>query len=520
MNAVARNRPAYDGEGVPVGFTSSNRNTMYGVVRPVLIPNNPHLWGLHKFFHPYSLAQLKNGDMKKMVLLLPVVLFAGFSSCKKDNKTFELVSVEGTAAGGDMTVYLNTSQAFGTPAPNLSAANLDRHQDGDVAFEAAFVSSPSPRNGGLGPVFNNNACNACHPADGRASFPSDVNAMSGFFLRISVPGSDSHGGPKPVPGFGTQLQHQSLYGYVAEAKLQVSYTDREIELADGTLVSLHQPTYQIIDPYMELPADVQLSPRIGMPVFGLGLLEAIPENAILANADPADADGDGISGKANYVWDVVSQSAQLGRFGWKAGTASVLAQSAGAYSEDMGLTTYLHPIPGSYGQTNGDTTITEVEVSREELEKVAFYGQTLGVPAARNLDDPQVIAGRRVFDQINCKACHIPSFKTGMDAELEEARNQTIYPYTDMLLHDLGEELADNRSEFLADGQEWKTRPLWGIGLTKLTSGHTSFLHDGRARNITEAILWHGGEAEKTRDQFIALSTEDREALLAFLNAL
>ena len=457
---------------------------------------------------------------KKFALpLLSMVMFAAVS-CNDNAEEVLPQKIDGELAGGDMTVYLNTSQAFGTPAPNLSTENFNRHQDGDVSFEAAFVSSPSPRNGGLGPVFNNNACNACHPADGRASFPSNINAMSGFFLRISVPGTDAHGGPKPVPGFGTQLQHQSLYSYVAEAKLQVSYTEREIELADGTVVTLKSPTYKIIDPYMELPADVQTSPRIGMPVFGLGLLEAIPESAILANADPVDTDADGISGKANYVWDVVTQSEQLGRFGWKAGTASVLAQSAGAYSEDMGLTTYLHTTPSSYGQSNGDTTITEPEVSREELEKVAFYGQTLGVPAARNLDDLQVIAGRQIFDEINCKACHIPSFKTGTDTELEEARNQTIYPYTDMLLHDLGEDLADNRSEFLADGKEWKTRPLWGIGLTELTSGHTSFLHDGRARNLTEAILWHGGEAEKSRDQFIDLSTEEREALLAFLNAL
>ncbi|RKD89864.1 CxxC motif-containing protein (DUF1111 family) [Mangrovibacterium diazotrophicum] len=459
--------------------------------------------------------------MKKLnaKICFALLCFVVASCASKDDENLPS-TLDGEAAGGDMTVYLSTSQAFGTPAPNLSAENLSLHQSGDIAFEATFVSNPSPRNGGLGPVFNNNACNSCHPADGRASFPSNVNAMSGFFFRISLPGTGEHGGPKPVPGFGTQLQHQALYGYEPEAKLQVTYSERIVELADGTEVSLQVPEYEIINPYMELPVDVQLSPRIGMPVFGLGLLEAIPAKAILANADPDDLDEDGISGKANYVWDVVTQSMQLGRFGWKAGAASILAQSAGAYSEDMGLTTYLHPIPATYGQTNGDTAITTIEVAREELEKVVFYGQTLGVPAARNFDDVQVIKGRQVFDKLNCKACHVPSFTTGADYTLAEARSQQIYPYTDMLLHDMGDDLADNRGEFEANGKEWKTRPLWGIGLTKLTSGHTSFLHDGRARNLTEAIVWHGGEAEDSRNGFIELSAADREALLAFLNAL
>ncbi len=450
---------------------------------------------------------------------LVLIGFSLFCSCEKVSEDDYSIA-DRSASGGDLTVYGSTSQAFGTPAPNLSAENLVRHMAGDVAFEATFVSSPSPKNGGLGTVFNNNACDACHPTDGRASFPTNVNALSGFFLRISLEGTDEYGGPKPVPGFGTQLQHQALYGVQPEARLTVNFSEHAIELSDGTIAYLRVPEYGIAEPYMEMPANVLISPRIGMPVFGLGLLEAIPEEQILANADPDDLDGDGISGKANYVWDVVTQSVQLGRFGWKGGAASILAQSAGAYSEDMGLTSYLHPIPSSYGQTNGDTAINTIEISQEEIDKVVFYGQTLGVPAARSLDDPKVIAGYRIFERINCSSCHIASFTTGTEAALDELKNQKIYPYTDMLLHDMGEGLADNRSEFLADGREWKTRPLWGIGLTELTSGHTNFLHDGRARNLTEAIVWHGGEAEKSRDAFIALSAEDRESLLSFLNAL
>ena len=344
--------------------------------------------------------------------------------------------------------------------------------------------------------------------------------MSGLFLKISVPGNDEHGGPAPVPGFGTQLQHQSVYGYQPEAQMAVTYEQQEVSLADGTIITLQKPIYSIVSPYVSLPGNVLISPRIGMPVFGLGLLEAIPEHSILANADPDDTDKDGISGKANYVWDPVSGTTKLGRFGWKAGAPSVLVQTAGAYNEDMGLTNYLKPVESSAGQTNNDPSSVSPEVSRGELENVTFYTLTLGVPAGRDFDDPEVIAGHRIFEQINCSSCHIASFTTGNYEGIPEISYQKIYPYTDMLLHDMGDGLADNRSEFQANGNEWKTRPLWGIGLTALTSGHTSFLHDGRARNLTEAILWHGGEAENSREDFRKLSTEDRKKLLRFLESL
>lgn len=455
--------------------------------------------------------------MKRIVCIF-LAIATLLVSCENNDDI--LKKLEGELAGGETTVFLRTSKAFGTPAPNLSDENLEKHMDGDAAFEAIFVSHPAQKNGGLGPIFNNNSCVACHPADARASVPDDVNGISGFFYRISIPGNDGNGGPNPVPGFGTQLQHQSLYGYIPEAKLERNYSYKEIELSDGTMVVLQVPDYRIIQPYMSLPADVQISPRIGMPVFGLGLLEAIKEEDILSNTDPDDLDGDSISGKANYVWDAVTQSVQLGRFGWKAGAASILAQSAGAYSEDMGLTTNIHPVENSFGQSNGDTAYITPEVSDEELELVTFYCLTLGVPAARNLDDAEVIKGYDVFKKLNCIGCHTQSFTTGLIDGLPELSNQKIYPYTDMLLHDMGEDLADNRGEFLANGREWKTRPLWGIGLTAVTSGHTSFLHDGRARNVTEAILWHGGEAEKSKKGFIELSTKDREALLKFINSL
>lgn len=209
--------------------------------------------------------------------------------------------LDGEKAGGETTVFAKTSQAFGLPATNLSGENLKKHLEGDKAFGALFVANPAPRNGGLGSVFNNSSCNGCHPSDGRASVPENLNGMSGLFLKISVSGTDAHGGPAPVPGFGTQLQHQSIYGYQSEARMAVSYQQQTYSLADETIVKLQKPVYSIVSPYIPLPGNVLISPRIGMPVFGLGLLEAIPENAILEYADPDDLDMDGISGKAITV---------------------------------------------------------------------------------------------------------------------------------------------------------------------------------------------------------------------------
>ncbi len=455
--------------------------------------------------------------MKKNATYIVFIIFLYSCSSNNDDVTYKL---EGELTGGETTVYISNSQAFGTPAPNLTSENLEKHLDGDKAFEAIFISSPAPTHGGLGPIFNNTSCNACHPSDARASVPTEINALSGFFFRISIAGEDENGGPNPVPGFGTQLQHQSLFGYEPEALMHREYKIIEVTLSDGVIVELQQPTYSITNPYISMPKDIMISPRIGMPVFGLGLLETITDEDILANADEFDHDQDGISGKPNYVWDPVTESIKLGRFGWKAGAPSILAQSAGAYSGDMGLTTSIHPIESSYGQSNGSTETGTIEVSDDELNSVVFYCQTLAVPAARNLDDSQVISGSKIFEKIGCAKCHVPSFKTGVNENIAEISEQTIYPYTDMLLHDMGEALADNRPEYKASGTEWKTRPLWGVGLTSVTSGHTSFLHDGRARNLTEAILWHGGEAESVKNNFIDLSTEEREALLAFVNAL
>lgn len=458
--------------------------------------------------------------MKRLICCIQICLLL-FSCSSDDNNVDDNIgktdSSEREKAGGATTIYTFLSDAFETISPGLSPTEVKAHQAGDYDFEKSYVAAPAATHSGLGPIFNNVSCINCHPRDGRAPFPeSNINALSGFFLRISIPGTDAHGGPAPAPGFGNQVQNQAIFGYKPEAQYQVTYTQIVETFADGTKVVLNKPHYSLISPYTNLPSGILLSPRIGMPVFGLGLLEGIPEADILAKQDISDADGDGISGKANYVWDEYSQSIKLGRFGWKANTPNVLVQITGAFHGDMSLTVPTRPYENSYAN---DGLNDDPEIDMKTLENMDIYCRTLGVPAARNVNDPQIKRGETIFEEIDCAKCHTPKQKTGYNP-IAVLSYQTFYPYTDMLLHDMGEDLADGRPDFLADGREWKTRPLWGIGLNQIVNGHTHFLHDGRAKNITEAILWHGGESEDSKNKFKALNLDKRNALLAFINSL
>lgn len=458
---------------------------------------------------------------EKSVLILIIINLFLVISCKKEPKNNVISSLEERQkAGGNTTVFLTSSNAYSTPAPNLSGSELDIHMLGDAQFGSSFVSAPAPLNAGLGTIYNNTSCISCHPRDGRAAFPTEINQLSGFFLRVSIPGEDIHGAPLPVTGFGTQIQNQALFGYTPEAKFNVIFNDIEEIFEDGTKVILKQPNYSLINTYIPFPTNLLMSPRIGSPIFGLGLLEAIDEAEILKYQDINDNNGDGISGKANYVFDKISGQMKLGRFGWKANTASVLEQCASAFNHDMGITNPVFMQETGYGQSNGDDgLINEPEISQEILNQVAFYCKTLGVPAMRNINKTEVINGSLIFENIGCAKCHIPKLQTGQN-ELSILSNQAIFPYTDMLLHDMGDALADNRPDYLANGNEWKTRPLWGIGLTQVVNGYTHFLHDGRAKNITEAILWHGGEANNSKQYFKRLSSKDRSDLLEFIHSL
>ncbi|MCU0424112.1 MAG: c-type cytochrome [Candidatus Kapabacteria bacterium] len=429
-------------------------------------------------------------------------------------------AVDERLAGGATTVFLTDENAFSQAAPNLNAESLRRHDAGDEAFAAEHAPRPTATNpGGLGPIFHHVSCEGCHVGDGRGKPSLDDKGFNSLLLRLSQMGTDAHGEPLGITGFGGQLQDQAVAGVQPEGKFSIAYTEQPGTFTDGGTYSLRSPRYQIQNTYLPFPAGVQISPRIASPVFGLGLLEAIPEETIVAGEDVNDRNNDGISGKVNRVWDVQAQRVTLGRFGWKANQPSLRQQNAGAYNGDMGVTTSLFPTESSAGQMQA-IAAHPPEVNDRILNDVVHYTRTLGVPARRNVNDASVQRGKLLFDQAKCSACHTPSMQTGNLQGVPEVSNQTIFAYTDMLLHDMGEGLADNRPDFLANGREWRTTPLWGLGLTAAVNGHTFLLHDGRARNIMEAILWHGGEALASRDYVRRLPKGDRDALMAFLNSL
>ncbi len=412
---------------------------------------------------------------------------------------------------------------------------------GDGIFRKLWVSAPASTKSsdGLGPLYNSRSCQSCHLKDGRGRPPAPGEAAVSMFLRLSVPARNDEerallaslrAAVIPEPTYGTQLQNFSVQGVLAEGRMEIAYEELPVTLADGGIVRLRKPRYRAAElNYGPMAPGAMLSPRVAPPMIGMGLLEAIPDADILARADPEDRNGDGISGRPNRVWSEIDGKVMLGRFGWKAGEASVAAQSAHAFAGDMGLSSAL--APDAWGDCSaaqadcrrapdGRDAKEGVEVTRQMLDLVVFYARNLAVPARPNAAAPEVLAGKRIFHAAGCAACHNPSFTTRADsAELEQSA-QKIWPYTDLLLHDMGEGLADNRPESAADGREWRTAPLWGLGLTEIVSGHTQLLHDGRARNPLEAILWHGGEAEAAKQRVIAMPKKEREALLAFLRSL
>lgn len=439
--------------------------------------------------------------------------------CKKPG-SLEPMENQDWFAGGTQTVFINGSGAYSQPFPGMTGYKDLNHEVGDLAFEATFVSAPAPKHPGLGPIFNSVSCVSCHIGDGRGKAPAPGEAMTSLLFRISIPGQDQHGGPLDVPGFGGQFQHRAVFGVQPEGTIGLSYTYETHTFADGTTYQLRVPTYTILNTYIPTPAGMMVSPRVAPPVFGLGLLEAIPDASILAKEDVGDANGDGISGKANYVWNILENKKTIGKFGWKAGNPSVLQQTASAYLQDMGITTFLFPQESSYGQPQYDNLNDDVELSDSLLYAVTFYLKTLSVPGRRDVTNTDVQRGKKLFTEAKCVACHTPMQRTAVNVAFKEISNQLIFPYTDLLLHEMGDELSDNRPDFLASGNEWRTPPLWGIGLTEIVNGHSNFLHDGRARTLTEAIMWHGGEGSWSREYFRNLSSSDRSSLIKFLKSL
>ncbi len=431
------------------------------------------------------------------------------------------------ASGGALTRAADNRNAFALPAPGLSAQELRDFNFGNRLFNTNWLVAPASVDtfDGLGPTFNRVSCSGCHLRDGRGRPPIDGETeMLSMLLRLSVPGNNEHGGPLPHPAYGDQLNDRAVPGVEPEGRVAIDYREIAGSYDDGTPYSLRAPTYRIENSaYGELDDNLLISPRTAPHMVGMGLLEAVPEAEIVAREDPDDRDNDGISGRANRVWNAVSRQVELGRFGWKANAATLLQQSAAAANGDIGLTSPWFPqqnCPASQPACGAAASGGDPELTEAYLAKLEFYLRTLAVPARRNADAPQVQRGQLVFETTGCAACHTPTLKTAADAPLPLLAAQQFAPFTDLLLHDMGEGLADGRNDFLADGREWRTAPLWSIGLVPTVNGHSFYLHDGRARDLAEAILWHGGEAAAAQARFRALSRDDREALIAFLKSL
>ena len=509
--------------------------------------------------------------MKNIINLIPSLLSVsllascgggGSDSTSAADKNNTLIApatpVEGEhLSGGEASIKKTQSDAFSENSNNMTA--IDRKQTfniGDDFFNNPWVegSASTSSRDGLGGLFNNNACQDCHIRDGRGHAPIDENDsdFDSMLFRtattdISFEDEDlilqSLKGNVSDRYFGGQLQQHGISGVSPEVVLSVSYENKIVSFTDGTSVTLRDPTWTITsyDPAKSFEADTVFSARVAPPMIGLGLLALISEADILLKEDLNDNDADGISGKANYVWSVNNQNVALGRFGWKAGQPSILEQSAGAFVNDMGLTNRLHQNETctedqsdclSAPNGNGDSVNNyDFEVSDPILDAITFYSSHLAVPERRNAYSEQVLIGKALFQQAGCQGCHTPSYTTTFDLDQPELSDQRIFPYTDLLLHDMGEDLADFTPEndpasaemlyeFLATATEWRTPPLWGIGLAKTVDPQATFLHDGRANSIMEAVLWHGGEAQSAKNKVLVFNQEEREALLAFLNDL
>ncbi len=465
--------------------------------------------------------------MKLKIVFISIIITCLYS-CSDDDytATSKIEYEEGEEfLTSDLGVNSTSNNAFGFEISGLSFVEQAEFATGNSLFNQTWVSSPASTTGrdGLGPTFNARACATCHFKDGRGKAFVNGEDSSGFLMRISMPGQDSNGDALPVLGYGTQLQDRANNGIPFEAKVNVTYEIIDGEYADGTSYQLQKPIYSFSQEAFGSLSGVLMSPRVAQQTIGLGLISALPDEEITKFVDEADSDNDGISGRANYVYNYDINEQDLGKYGWKANAPTLKQQVAAALHGDMGLTTSLFsdsncpsPQQDCADAINGGTP----EVTDIQLDKMLFYQAHLAVPNRRNYKDENVLKGKALFSSLNCIGCHAINQKTGTEAASDYLKNITIKPYSDFLLHDMGDDLADNRPDYLATGNEWRTQPLWGIGLISTVNGHTNLMHDGRAANIEEAILWHGGEAENIREDFKNLSVDDRENLISFVNSL
>ena len=431
-------------------------------------------------------------------------------------------------SGGQGTVFNDGHDAFSLPMATLSRERRREFVVGNAFFNENWVAAPASTEArdGLGPLFHARSCSGCHTKDGRGAPPANpADTLTGILVRLSIPGSGPRGEPLPHPVYGHQLAPRALPGSDPEAVASIVWESSNFPYPDNSSASLRKPRLSISNWHDGPPGpDILTSLRLAPAIHGSGLLEAIPTSSLESLADPDDRNADGISGRLNMVWNPDSQSMTQGRFGWKANQPSLRSQTAAAFLGDIGLTSPPAPTealsPPQLLRFASSPSGGSPEVSARIFDRVLLYVQTLAVPARRNFEHPVVKRGEALFKSLNCSACHLPDISTGDAHPVPELRNQSIHPYSDLLLHDMGPDLADGRPDWAASGLEWRTPPLWGLGLNKAVNGNTFYLHDGRARSPEEAILWHGGEGTASRDAFTRLPAPDRAALLAFLDSL
>ncbi len=469
-----------------------------------------------------------------MKIYFPAFLLIIFMSCSSDQITQEeYIDISYEIDEENLVSHLSieaftVDKAFGRGISELSELELSFFGIGNAMFDQSWVSAPATTTSrdGLGPIFNARACASCHLNDGRGKPILTTGADSeGFLLRLSS-GNDPISGPIAFPNYGGQLQDDSNLGVLQEGEINVVFEIISGEYPDGTPYELRKPTYSIIGENYGSVSGANISPRIGQQLIGLGFLDALSEASILANEDINDNDGDGISGKANYAWNVKENKATIGKFGWKSNQPNLEQQISGAFNGDMGLTTSTFPEENCpegidcSSIANGVNEGESVEVTDTQMTRMMTYMSAISVPKRRDYKTYDVLKGKELFNSFECAKCHVTNFTTSNSELLPQISNVTIRPYSDLLLHDMGEKLADNSEDFLASGREWRTQPLWGIGMIEYVNSHTFLLHDGRARNIEEAILWHGGEAESPKNNFMNASATERAQVLSFLNSL
>lgn len=416
-----------------------------------------------------------------------------------------------------------TREAYAQPFAGLSEEELAQFFRGRALFRQSWVIAPASDTAvGLGPLYNRIACVSCHPKNGRGRAPDDARErIQSMLVRLSVPGKNAVGGPNPHPRYGSQLNEEGVPGVPGEGRAQVQWEYNTVEIANGSKIRLRKP--QLIFSELNYGAlePVLTSARVGPIVYGLGLLDAVSEKDLLALAQQRKPDE--IKGKVNRVWDIASQQTRVGRFGAKANTASLRSQTVDAMLGDLGITSSLLPKENCLPHQQECLQALSggsPELKDEQLADLEFYFRYLAVPARRNANDPKVKAGEKIFADIGCAICHRTELTTAKNYPHKYLGNITIQPYTDLLLHDMGDGLADNRPDFEASGRDWRTPPLWGIGLTELINEYTAYLHDGRAQTLSEAILWHGGEAKISRERYSALNADSSNALEQFLLSL